>query len=76
MCTCASGCLCACVCEGVSVCKCATQCADMILNADKTEQSDVNGTGSGTGFASLQVIVVTSLREDLEVLFFWPSSIV
>lgn len=66
----------ACLFEEVSVCKCATQCADMVLNADKTEQSDVNGTGSATGFASLQVIVVTSLWEDLEVIFFWPSSIV
>lgn len=26
-------------------------CADLVLNADKTEQSDdVNGTGSGTGY--------------------------
>lgn len=65
-----------CVCVYMSVCKCATQCADIVLNADKTEQSDVNGTGSGTGFATLQVIVVVSLWEDLEVFLSWPSSIV
>lgn len=61
----------------VSACKCATQCADLVLNADKTEQSDdVNGTGNGTGtgFVTLLVIVEVSFREGLEVSLSWPSA--